>query len=125
MSKPRVVIIEDDETLVKIISDMLGKKYEVSIISTDKGSLNKIAKINPSLILLDVLLPGKNGFDFLKDLKSNMSTKNIPVIILSNLGLDEEIRQGISMGAVEYIVKADNSIDKIVEKINKIFKTNN
>ena len=71
------------------------------------------------MILLDILLPEEDGFACLKYLKDHPKTAKIPVIILSNLGQDEEIRKGINLGAVDYLVKADSSIEDILEKIRK------
>lgn len=123
MEKEKIVIIEDDESLVKIIQEALDvDKYDVKLLLPSAKSLEKIAEINPVVIILDVMLPGESGFEFLEEIKGDNSTKNIPVVILSNLGQDEEIRRGLALGAIDYIVKADFSIYEIVHKITKAMK---
>ena len=87
----------------------------------DEG-LEKAILEQPAVIVLDILLPGKSGFECLKKLKERKETREIPVIILSNLGQDEEIRTGLEMGAIDYLVKADFTIDEVVKKIVKAIK---
>lgn len=120
MKKDKILIIEDDKSLVKIIESALDlKKFEV-ILAIDSGEgLDKAIMEKPAVIVLDILLPGENGFECLKRLKEHKGTKEIPVIILSNLGQAEEIRKGLSLGAVDYLVKADFSIDEVIKKIVK------
>ena len=123
MTKSKIVIIEDDESLVKIIQDALDhQKYDLTLLLPSEEALRKIADLNPVVIVLDIMLPGESGFDFLDRLKEDSRTKDIPVVILSNLGQDEEIRKGLSLGAVDYIVKADFSIYEIVHKITKAMR---
>ena len=123
MTKSKIVIIEDDESLVKIIQDALDhQKYDLTLLLPSEEALRKIADLNPVVIVLDIMLPGESGFDFLARLKEDSRTKDIPVVILSNLGQDEEIRKGLSLGAVDYIVKADFSIYEIVHKITKAMR---
>ena len=123
MPKTKILIIEDDQSLVKIIGEALGaEKFTVILaLEADEG-LDKAILEQPTLIVLDILLPGKSGFECLKKLKENQKTKDIPVIILSNLGQSEEIREGLSLGAVDYLVKADFAINKVVQKIFKHLK---
>ena len=121
MAKIKILIIEDDQSLVRIIETALdAEKFEVILaLEADEG-LDKAILERPDLIVLDILLPGKSGFECLQNLKDNRQTKNIPVIILSNLGQDEEVRKGLQLGAVDYLVKADFKIDEIVAKILKL-----
>ncbi|MAF14169.1 MAG: response regulator [Parcubacteria group bacterium] len=120
MKKVKILIIEDDKSLVRIIEEALDiDKFKVVLaLSADEG-LDKAFLEKPDLIVLDIMLPGQSGFNCLKKLKENKKTKNIPVIILSNLGQDEEIRQGQKLGAIDYLVKADFTIDEIINKIVK------
>ena len=81
-----------------------------------------IQSFQPDLILLDLVLPGKNGFQFLKEIKESEKTKKIPVVILSNLGDEEEVRQGLKLGAIDFLIKADYDLDEVVEIIKKYLK---
>ena len=73
----------------------------------------------PDLIILDMILPKMNGFEVLQELKNNPKTKNIPVVILSNLGQESDVDRAMSLGAVDYLIKTDFSINEVVEKISK------
>lgn len=123
MKKAKILIIEDDESLVKLIEGSINRnEFSVSLaLETDEG-LDKAILEQPDVIVLDIMLPGKSGFECLKQLKSHAKTQDIPVIILSNLGQDEEVREGLGLGAVDYLVKADFTIDEVVTKIVKAIK---
>lgn len=88
----------------------------VTAIDGEEG-LRKIYGEKPDLIILDLMLPKKDGFEILKEIKDNKDVKDIPVIILSNLGQDNDIKRGLELGAVDFLVKIDYSIAKVVEKI--------
>lgn len=123
MEKPKILIVEDDKSLVKMIESALDKeKFDVILAMDADDALKKASNQIPDIIILDVMLPVKSGFECLKRLKAKKETKNIPAIILSNLGQAEEIEKGLALGAVDYIVKADFSIDQVVEKILKHLK---
>ncbi|MBN1779385.1 MAG: response regulator [Candidatus Buchananbacteria bacterium] len=120
MAKKKILIIEDDKSLVNLIKDAINpKKYEVVLALEAKEGSSKAITENPDIILLDILLPEEDGFACLRYLKDHPKTAKIPVIILSNLGQDEEIRKGIELGAKDYLVKADSSIDDIMQKVEK------
>jgi len=76
----------------------------------------------PDLILLDLVLPKVHGFDVLAQLKSDPGTKQIPVIVLTNLEKIEDIEKAIEMGATTYLIKARYSLEEVVEKVRKIFE---
>jgi len=75
----------------------------------------------PDLILLDLILPEIDGFKVLERLKQNQSVRNIPVIILSNLGAKEDVEKGMALGAADYLIKAHFTPAEIIEKVSKIF----
>src|SRR3989338_10836631 len=104
MPKTKILIIEDDKFLSRLIKDSLDpEKFEVAVaLSADEG-IDQAIIDRPALIVLDFLLPGKDGFSCLREMKKNPKIKNIPVIILSNLGQDEEVSKGLELGAVYYI----------------------
>lgn len=118
--KKSILIIEDDQFLRDLISLKLDKEgYRVlKAIDTQEG-LKKAKEEMPDLILLDLLLPGMNGFEFLALIKQDQDLVKIPVIILSNLGQEEEIQKGFKLGAIDYLIKAHFTPEEIVEKIQK------
>ncbi len=125
MVKTKILIIEDEQSLAKIIRLALEEiGYDVVLAFSSEEGIQKARAVLPALIVLDILLPGKSGFECLKRLKAGKLTSRIPVIVLSNLGQDEEIRLGIKYGATDYLVKADSSIGEIVNKITKLADKN-
>jgi len=117
----KILLIEDELYLLKIYGNKLKRSgFDVSIATTGDEGLHKVMTDRPDLILLDLILPGgKDGFQILEEIKKNPSTKKIPVIILSNLGQKSDIERGMTLGAADYLVKADISLPSVVEKIKK------
>lgn len=118
----RILIVEDDTILAKVIREELEEAGFFTEMSDD-GSLSAadIRKMNPDLVLLDLLLLGRHGFEILKDIKKSPETKAIPVIILTQLGSDDDIKKGFELGANDYIVKSQHPVAEIVEKITQFF----
>jgi len=121
-STKNILVVEDD----MLLSGLLRRKFEQQNLRVYQAadvekarSILEDKKIN--LICLDVILPGINGFEFLEELKQS-SHKDIPVLILSNLGQKEEVEKGLQLGAIDYIIKATMSPSEIVEKAKKLIK---
>ncbi len=122
MKKIKIVLVEDDEILSRVITEEL-KEAGFDIVKEftgDKG-LETIKSKLPDLVLLDLLLPGMHGFDVLADMRKTPSTANIPVIILTMLGSDDDIKKGLSLGANDYIVKSQHAVGEIIDKIREFF----
>jgi CheY-like chemotaxis protein len=116
----KVLVAEDDKFLMKVYEAKLAKEGYTLIGARDGAEAIELIKAEkPSVILLDLVMPKKNGFEVLAEVKADDSVKDIPVIILSNLGQEADVKKGISGGAVDYIIKADMSIDEVVDKIRK------
>ena len=115
------MIIEDDKFLRGLISRKLDKEgYEVEEAVDGENGFKKIKEKKPDLILLDLILPGMDGFEVLERTKQNPETAPIPVIILSNLGQEEDIEKGLRLGAAAYLVKARLTPGEVIEKIKEI-----
>jgi len=116
----KILFIEDEAALQKTFGEVLTQEgYEV--ISALDGELGlKLAKTkNPDLILLDLILPKVHGFDVLRQLKEDDETKEIPVIVLTNLEGISDIEKAIELGATTYLVKAGYSLEEVLEKVKK------
>lgn len=110
-----VLIIEDEEFLVDLLRYKFEERHHRVEVAMSVGRATEILAEQPiSLILLDIMLPDMNGFEFLTVLKKDDRFKNIPVIIISNLGQKHDIERGLSLGAVEYIIKANVSPSEII-----------
>lgn len=117
----KILIIEDDVYLRDIACQKLkALKFEIYEAIDGEDGLKKISEIKPDLILLDIVLPGIDGFEILKRKQENHEIASIPVIILSNLGQKEEIDQGLKLGAKDYLIKAHFTLDEVLEKIKQI-----
>ena len=117
----KILVVEDDKFLRKVISLKLDREgYEVSeAVDGEKGA-EKIKKEKPDLVLLDLILPGIDGFEVLSKVKTDPVLSKIPIIILSNLGQKDDIEKGLKMGANDYLVKARFTPDEIITKIKLI-----
>jgi len=116
----KILIIEDDKFLLKLYSDKLSHAgFLVSMAISGEEGLGKVKQEKPDLVLLDVILPQKNGFDILGALKLDPETKDVPVVMLTNLGQDSDIKTGMDLGAADYLVKTDFSITKLPEVVRK------
>ena len=120
MSK-KILLIEDEEILVDLYKFKFAKEGLKLITAFDGEEGLKLAReIKPDLILLDVVMPGIDGFQVLKELRGSSQTKDIKVYILSNLGQAEEINRGLEEGADGYIIKANITPAELVENVRRI-----
>lgn len=118
MIKQKIVLVEDDEILSKVLYEELKDAgFDVQQVFDGEAGLKLVQSAKPDLVLLDLVLPKKHGFDVLAELKKSLATKEIPVIILTMLGQDEEIKKGLKLGAEDYIVKSQHAVAEIVEKV--------
>lgn len=116
----KIVIIEDEEILANVLKEKFEREeFEVAIAKNGEEALPVVRKTNPDIILLDLILPRKNGLDVLRELKSYAEYKIIPVIVLSNLGEDETIKEALHLGAEDYFVKAQHPVNEVVEKVKE------
>jgi len=121
--KTKILIIEDDQFLREFLFKKLNEEnFEVLAAKEGKEGVELAKKEKPDLILLDLILPKKNGYEVLEDLKKNPLTSEIPVLVLSNLGQKEEIEEAFRKGAKDYLVKAYFSLEEIVSKIRLLLK---
>jgi DNA-binding response OmpR family regulator len=120
--KKKILIIEDEPMLGDLLYAVLKEEgFEVEKATTGEEGIKKIKEFYPDLILLDILLPFISGYDVLSFLKKEEKFSSIPVIVLSNLGQDEEIKKSLALGAKEHIIKSNFTLEEIVEKVKKIF----
>ena len=119
VNKKKVLVAEDDPSLSQILSSRLTRAgVEVVKAKTGEEALTAIRDVKPDLILLDLILPGKyDGFEVLQKIQEDPTIGSRPVIIISNLGQESDIQKVKQLGAVEYFIKAQTSIDDLVNKI--------
>jgi len=119
----KIMWIEDDAFLGDIITRKLSAENAHLVYSKDaEDALPKVESEMPDVIVMDILLPGMSGFELLEKIKANPKTKNIPVVLLSNLSQQGDIEKGKSLGAELFLVKAAMKLDDIMFEIKKTLK---
>jgi len=122
MPRNKILLVEDDAVLAKVLYEELSDAdFEVFQAYDGELGLRMAFEKMPGLILLDVLLPKKNGFEVLEAIKKSPEANQIPVIMLTMLGSDEDIKKGLQLGASDYIVKSQHALPEIVEKVKEFF----
>jgi DNA-binding response OmpR family regulator len=121
--KTIILIIEDDEVLLRALYlTFHGSNYTIATAEDGDTGLKMAQRLKPNIILLDLLLPKMNGFDFLKYAKANSALKDIPVIVLSNLGDEENITKAKELGAIDYFVKSGTNLEDLNNQVMKTLK---
>lgn len=119
--KAKILIVDDEEILRRIYSDRLTfEGFEVESAADGEEAMNKIKASPPSLVLLDILMPKLNGLQVLEQLNTTPELKKIPVIVLSNVANDENIKKALALGAKDYLLKTNFSPNEIINKIKAL-----
>lgn len=117
----KVLIVEDDAFLLKVYQPkFVGAGFNVLTATDGVSGLETIKKEMPDIVLLDLIMPQKSGFEVLQELKADPTLKDIPVIVMSNLGQEADMAKAMEIGAKDYIVKADITLKEVIDKCNKI-----
>lgn len=116
----KILLIEDEAALQKTFGDVLGQEGYNVVGAMDGETGLKMAKTEkPDMILLDLVLPKMHGFEVLKQLKEDEETKDIPIIVLTNLEAMGDVEKALELGATTYLVKASYTLEEVVQKIKK------
>ncbi len=119
--KGDVLVVEDDKFLRELlVRKLFGEGFNVESAIDATGAFEILSRWNPEIILLDLILPGEDGFSILEKIKKDKKLMDTPVIILSNLGQEEDITRAMSLGAEDFMIKANFTLDEIIEKVTKI-----
>ena len=122
--KQKILLIEDEKVLGEILlNKLLSSGYDASWETDGESGIQKMNTMKPDLVLLDIVMPKKDGYEVLEEMRKDVDLKNIPVVIISNSGQPVEISRILELGAKDYIVKAQFSPDEVLEKIRKYIGT--
>lgn len=117
----KVLIVEDDMALFNMYSvELKIKGYDVLNVNDGLQALSKAKEYMPDIILLDIMLPGMNGLNILTELKSDSQTMDIPVIMLTNYGSEDNVKKALESGAADYIMKYKILPSELAEKIEVV-----
>ena len=119
----KIIIIEDEEVLLDLLKKKLVQEgYQVIVARDGQEGLDKIKTEAPDLILLDIVMPKKGGFDVMKELNEDNKLKDIPVIVISNSGQPIELDRIKKLGAVDWLIKTNFNPQEVVGKVKKYLK---
>lgn len=119
----KVLLVEDDKFFQKFYTYKLQENnIKVEVASDGEEGLRKMQKDKPDIVLLDLIMPNKDGFYVLENRLQNIGLKKIPVIVLSLLGQEKDIEKAKSLGATDYISKSFLNFNQVLEKIAKVTK---
>lgn len=115
-----ILLVEDDEFLAEIYQKKFEMEgFKISVSDNGEKALVDVKKKKPDLILLDILLPKLDGFAVLEKLKADKETKDIPIIMLTNLGQKDDVEKAQKLGAVDYMIKAHFKPSEIVDRVRR------
>ena len=119
----RILLVEDDRILRRAVQTTL-RRHGFNVVAADDGEKAlRLAKSEaPELVLLDLIIPKVQGFEVLRRLKQDPKTASVPVVVLSNLSQESDVKHAMDLGAVDYLVKANLSLDQLVKKVRQLLK---
>jgi DNA-binding response OmpR family regulator len=125
MADGRTVLLVEDDRFLRRAAEATLRQHGFTVVTASDGeeALRQAATTAPALILLDLIMPKLQGFEVLKRLKADASTASIPVIVLSNLGQDSDVRDAMALGAKEYLVKSNLSLHDLVVRVQAVLGT--
>jgi CheY-like chemotaxis protein len=116
----RILLVEDDRFLRKAAETTLRRHgFTVCTAADGEEALQRLQAETPDLVLLDLIMPKMQGFEVLRRMKQNPATKQIPVVVLSNLGQESDVQQALQGGAIAYLIKANLSLQDLVTHVQK------
>ena len=122
-NKKKILIIEDEKLLLEMYQSRFEKEgYQVLTATTGRPGLKLAKEEKPDLIILDILMPRTDGYEVIKKVREDAQIKKIPILVLSNLGQQEEINKGLKLGADDYIVKTDITPSELINKVERMLK---
>lgn len=121
--KKKILIIEDDEHVSRVYEmKFLKEGYTTVLIASGEEATERVIEEIPDLIILDLMVPKKDGFAILEEIKKNPDTANIPVLVLSNLGGKIDQDRAIMLGANEYMIKVNHSMQEVIDRAKNYLK---
>ncbi|MCK5592381.1 MAG: response regulator [Candidatus Pacebacteria bacterium] len=123
----KILLAEDDQFISRAYKDGLERVgFEIIIALEGFTAIEKVKTEKPDIVLLDLMMPEKNGFEVLEEIRAGENSKDTPVIILSNLGQASDVEKGKELGATDYLIKSNFSMKEVIEKVKfHLEKSNN
>lgn len=121
----KILLVEDDQILAKLYQAKFQKEgFETNLAFDGQEGIDLMKTFKPDLIILDLIMPKVDGFSFLRRINEypDLNSQNIPILVLSNLGQESDIKKAVDMGAKDFFIKADISLSQMVDKVRKYLK---
>jgi DNA-binding response OmpR family regulator len=119
----KILIVEDDAVLQRTLQEFLvAEKFEVICAADGEEGIRIAKKEKPDLVLLDIILPKKDGYEVIKELKGDQATTKIPIVLLTNLGGVHDVEKALELGATTYLIKSDYKLEEVVGKVKEILE---
>ncbi len=121
----KVLLVEDDQILARLYQTKFQKEgFDIKLAFDGQEGFDGMKSFSPDLVILDLIMPKVDGFTFLEKVRSDseLSKRATPILVLSNLGQEADIKKAIEMGAKDFFIKADVSLSQMVEKVRKYLK---
>ena len=120
----KILLIEDEEIMIDLLQRKLTKEgYEISVARDGEAGLKVMKEVRPDLVLLDIIMPKKGGFEVMEEMGKDPELKKIPVIVISNSGQPVELNRAQKLGARDWLIKTEfdpqEVVDKVVRQIGK------
>jgi two-component system alkaline phosphatase synthesis response regulator PhoP len=116
----KIVLVEDEELIISLLQKKLNKEgYETLVARDGEEGLELIKKESPDLILLDIVMPKKGGFEVMEEIAKTEVLKNTPIIIISNSGQPVELGRAKKLGVKDWVIKVEFDPEEVVEKVKK------
>jgi len=120
-----ILLVEDDPFLIDIYSKKFKESgFNFEVVQDGEKALKRIEEKKPDLLLLDIVLPGIEGWEIIRRIKNNPLLKDLKIIILSNLGQTQEVKKGLRLGAIKYLIKAHYTPSEVVKEVKKVLEQN-
>ncbi|MCX6811180.1 MAG: response regulator [Candidatus Berkelbacteria bacterium] len=119
----KILVVDDSPALLELYDFTLSSEgHKVETAKDGEDGIKKLATFKPDLLLLDILMPNKDGFEVLKEIREDEKTKDLPVLLLTNVDEQSKVEQGLKLGATDYIVKFQQTPNQVVEEIRQVLQ---
>jgi DNA-binding response OmpR family regulator len=118
----KIILIEDEEIILNLLQRKLTLEgYDVSVARDGEDGLKKMREVKPDLVLLDIIMPKRGGFEVMEEMQKDKTLKDIPIIVISNSGQPVEIDKAQKLGARDWLIKTEFDPQEVIEKVKKQF----
>lgn len=121
MNKKKILLAEDNQFILRSFKHIISENgYDIKTVSDGSHVVHEVVEYQPDVLILDLILPNMNGFDILKKLRSKVEYANLPIIVATSLGQEEDKEKVMALGATDYIVKPHTTLQELLKMIESV-----